>query len=50
MLRLLWLLVVILVIIWLAGLVLGFLTGISLHSILVIAIILFIVWLIFGRR
>ena len=50
MLRLLWLIAVVFLVIWLLGLIFGFASGLSLHTLLVIAIILFIIWLVRGRR
>jgi hypothetical protein len=50
MLRLLWLIAVVLLVLWVLGLIFGWMAGPSLHTLLVIAIIVFIVWLVRGRR
>ncbi len=50
MLRLLWLIALILVVLWVLSLIFGFITGPSLHTLLVIAIILFVIWFVRGRR
>ncbi len=49
MLRLLWLIAVVFLVLWVLGLVFGWMAGVSLHTLLVIAIILFVIWLVRGR-
>ncbi len=50
MLRLLWLIASIILVLWLLGLLIGFITGPFLWVLLVIGIILLILWLVRGRR
>lgn len=49
MLRMLWLIGLVLVVLWVLGFIFGFVSGPSLHVLLVIGIILLIIWLVKRR-
>jgi len=50
MIRLLWAAGLVLLVLWLLGLITAHTLGGGIHVLLVIAIVLIIVWLVFGRR